>query len=636
VSIVARRTLAGALTTLALAGCGDALAPPTRRAGSAPSLRTSTSGVAMTDLGTLGGSSGEAKGINDLGQAVGWSGTAGGAVHAFLWTAADGMRDILPDLPRSSASVINANGQVAGEAYFADPGPTVFRWSDAEGVRDLGRVGCCSEVFVRGMNSVGQVVGQEWDEWISASNAFVWTEEQGMHFVPGVYPDYSWANGINDGGQVVGSDGGIAFVWAEGAGVRHIAGNANPSRAEGINNLGQIVGANVADWTISRAFLWTEAEGMHDLGTLGGTESVALAINAGGQVVGWSRVASGATHAFLWTAASGMRDLGTLPDGQSSSANGINALGQIVGSSTSASGESHAVLWTTAGAPPPPPPPNAPSTATARPVGSSSVAIAWSDNSTNEDGFRVQRSLDGGGSWTEIARTGPDVTSHDDGGRASEAQACYQVIAFSGAGESAPSNTACTTPPAAPTSLSAATDAVTPWSKVNLMWADNSRVEERYEIQRCTGAGCASYAAIATVAANTTGYSDATVAFGTTYGYRIRATKDGGGSDLSNAASATTDPDPNAAPAARYAWRCTNKSCTFDGTRSTDDAGITSYSWNFGDGATAIGPTVSHTYAARNTYTVKLTVQDNGTPSKSGSVACLVSATQGKSSGSCQ
>ena len=39
---------------------------------------------------------------------------------------------------------------------------------------------------------------------------------------------------------------------------------------------------------------------MVDLGTLGGTESIALAVNRSGQVVGYSSTASNASHAVLW------------------------------------------------------------------------------------------------------------------------------------------------------------------------------------------------------------------------------------------------------------------------------------------------------------------------------------------------
>ncbi len=51
-------------------------------------------------------------------------------------------------------------------------------------------------------------------------------------------------------------------------------------------------------------------------------------------------------------------------------------------------------------------------------------------------------------------------------------------------------------------------------------------------------------------------------------------------------------------------------SVTFDGSGSSDDEGIVSYQWDFGDGGTASGISVSHTYPTPGTYTVTLTVTD--------------------------
>ena len=163
------------------------------------------------------------------------------------------------------------------------------------------------------------------------------------------------ANDINDAGHAVGestsrasttrfygrprAEWSVSAHWAAcGAGVA-------------INNAGQVVGF-ADDAFGERAFLWTAAGGMINLGYLGEifpgfAFSGASDINQAGQVVGVSTTASG-SHAFLWTASGGMVDLGTL-GGPNSSARAINDAGQIVGGSDTASGEEHAFLWTAAG-----------------------------------------------------------------------------------------------------------------------------------------------------------------------------------------------------------------------------------------------------------------------------------------------
>jgi PKD repeat protein len=50
----------------------------------------------------------------------------------------------------------------------------------------------------------------------------------------------------------------------------------------------------------------------------------------------------------------------------------------------------------------------------------------------------------------------------------------------------------------------------------------------------------------------------------------------------------------------------------FDGSGSTDsDGSITSYTWNFGDGSSATGKTVTHTYTGEATFVATLQVTDN-------------------------
>src|SRR5207247_1172773 len=50
---------------------------------------------------------------------------------------------------------------------------------------------------------------------------------------------------------------------------------------------------------------------------------------------------------------------------------------------------------------------------------------------------------------------------------------------------------------------------------------------------------------------------------------------------------------------------------TFRGSGSDQDGTVTSYTWDFGDGASAAGATASHAYATAGTYTAKLTVTDD-------------------------
>ncbi len=68
-------------------------------------------------------------------------------------------------------------------------------------------------------------------------------------------------------------------------------------------------------------------------------------------------------------------------------------------------------------------------------------------------------------------------------------------------------------------------------------------------------------------------------------------------------------------------------SVTFDASGSTDsDGSIVSYSWSFGDGATAQGVSQVHAYAAPGTYTVALTVTDDRGASGTASSAVQVNA----------
>ncbi len=85
---------------------------------------------------------------------------------------------------------------------------------------------------------------------------------------------------------------------------------------------------------------------------------------------------------------------------------------------------------------------------------------------------------------------------------------------------------------------------------------------------------------------------------------------------------------PNTPPAANIATpSCTNLSCSFDGSASTDpDGTISTYVWNFGDGSTDSNVSPTHGYAAGGTYPVTLTVTDNGGATTVATTSVTVSA----------
>ena len=66
-------------------------------------------------------------------------------------------------------------------------------------------------------------------------------------------------------------------------------------------------------------------------------------------------------------------------------------------------------------------------------------------------------------------------------------------------------------------------------------------------------------------------------------------------------------------PYASFTSGCPHGQCTFDGSGSTDDHGIVSYNWSFGDGSTPVSlssAVTTHSYTARGQYTVTLVVTD--------------------------
>jgi probable HAF family extracellular repeat protein len=117
---------------------------------------------------------------------------------------------------------------------------------------------------------------------------------------------------INSLGQVVGYSqiaNGVqhATLWNGTAATDLGSLSGSSSFAYGINNAGQVVGTSNG-----HALLWSGST-LTDLGNLGGSYAAAMGINNAGQMVGYSFTASGAQHAILWNGTTAT-DLNSLLD----------------------------------------------------------------------------------------------------------------------------------------------------------------------------------------------------------------------------------------------------------------------------------------------------------------------------------
>jgi len=288
----------------------------------------------ITDLGTLpvayGGSS-VATGINNQGQVVGYSDSIAGNPHAFLWE--EGNMTDLGTLGggTSKANGINDRGQVVGYSLIPAVQEVHAVLWDAGVMTDLGILpGYEDASEAQGINNAGQVVGEsvyEDKKGQRFSHAFLW--QDGVMSDLGTLEPYpsSYAAGINDVGQVVGANyaylgDSTAFVWDSTTGMQDLRGFR--SEALAINNQAQVVGGYVTDG-VQHAALWEDGA----LTDLAGGYAYATAINNLRQVVG-----SYGSRPFLWEGGT-LTDLNTLiPKGSGWTligAEGINDAGQIVG-----------------------------------------------------------------------------------------------------------------------------------------------------------------------------------------------------------------------------------------------------------------------------------------------------------------
>ncbi|HEU4539520.1 MAG TPA: fibronectin type III domain-containing protein [Jiangellaceae bacterium] len=188
----------------------------------------------------------------------------------------------------------------------------------------------------------------------------------------------------------------------------------------------------------------------------------------------------------------------------------------------------------------PPTTPDAPLNLVAEPASSSEIRLHWTDRSSNETAFEIERFAFGfPGGFARIAVVGPDNTTFLD--TAPGSSGLYRIRAINASGPSPYANEAAATPlavpPTAPTELAATATSAT---QIELRWRDTSANEQGFKIEQAKDDG--PFIELASRApANATGFLDTPLEPGHRYTYRVRAFNSGGDSPYSATATATTD-----------------------------------------------------------------------------------------------
>jgi probable HAF family extracellular repeat protein len=318
----------------------------------------------ITDLGTLGGSSSYAYGINSLGAVVGWANTASGDQHAFLYS--NGVMSDLGTLGGSisEARAINDQGQVVGSANTADGVQQPFLYSGGV-MSSLGASGTATGINNNGQMIVnGNITPDGYDTCLAGTGSCLAT-------LANAYGTQSFINNNNqvainshiaiDKVAVNSSLNSYAYLFNDGTlnefqtGIDNLVTDVGSlgggSRVTAINDHGEVVGYSItADFDV-HAFLYSGGA-MSDLGTLGDLFSIASSINNKGQVVGFTLNTS---QGFLYSDGKMQKLSDLLPDGSGWSIDvvdlntlggyDINDSGQIAGTGL-INGEAHAFLMT--------------------------------------------------------------------------------------------------------------------------------------------------------------------------------------------------------------------------------------------------------------------------------------------------
>ena len=224
--------------------------------------------------------------------------------------------------------------------------------------------------------------------------------------------------------------------------------------------------------------------------------------------------------------------------------------------------------------------PNMPSSLAASGITKSGLTLTWDDNSSNETGFKIERSLASSTGFSEIASTLANVTIYQDNSLQPSTTYYYRIKAFNADGSSDYTTDISVTTialqiPSPPSGLIASQIDYT-WATV--FWTDNANNENGFELER-SGPGDLSIKSIILLSANTSNYIDRELVMDGVYRYRIRSINSDGNSGWSNVIEVVTPKIlPPVAPTRLKSTKYTEKSisvCWDDNSDNEDSFIIT-------------------------------------------------------------
>ena len=185
--------------------------------------------------------------------------------------------------------------------------------------------------------------------------------------------------------------------------------------------------------------------------------------------------------------------------------------------------------------------PTAPSNLVVAAQSATELLLTWTDNSSNEDLFRISRHTMPTGVFVDIATVGADITSYLDSGLEAGDTYYYRVVASNAIGDSEyiQSNGTTFSPPTQPTNLNLAPVSN---SQINLGWTDNSDDEDGFRIYRGTSAG--DMPLLAEVTTDVVAYSDTGLSPHTQYFYKVSSFNVYGESESGTNSESTLNSDP--------------------------------------------------------------------------------------------